>query len=326
MQLFELNDASFVHAAMKLCDEMTPDEFRRQRGFGQARRYVVVHDGKAYDSKVIAAVAYSLQFPDRPRPTATDLKGGTRTVVRLLQRLGFRVERADPQGTQSGARVFLDDETGYLQWLEEHADGLVLNSYRDPSPSYFPLHRTTCRTIRERNSAMSPGAFTKDYIKICALDHATLLDWIRERGGESFTDFCSKCDAPHPPPPVPVLERDHWEELQDAVDASLRLDDAELAARLATEPEFPSFVTVVRREFDRSYYVIAAVLRRAAGICERCKKPAPFQRRTDGTPFLEVHHKIPLSQHGTDTVDNAQALCPNCHRESHFGAVAGAAP
>jgi 5-methylcytosine-specific restriction protein A len=34
---------------------------------------------------------------------------------------------------------------------------------------------------------------------------------------------------------------------------------------------------------------------------------------------LEVHHKKQLSEGGEDTVENAIALCPNCHREAHYG-------
>jgi 5-methylcytosine-specific restriction protein A len=37
---------------------------------------------------------------------------------------------------------------------------------------------------------------------------------------------------------------------------------------------------------------------------------------------LEVHHKTPLSARGEDTVENAIALCANCHRELHYGASA----
>jgi len=65
--------------------------------------------------------------------------------------------------------------------------------------------------------------------------------------------------------------------------------------------------------------VIAEVLERANGICEYCGNPAPFNRASDGTPYLEIHHKKPLSQGGDDSVENAVALCPNCHREDHFG-------
>lgn len=57
----------------------------------------------------------------------------------------------------------------------------------------------------------------------------------------------------------------------------------------------------------------------AKGICERCRKPAPFIRDNDNSPYLEVHHKIPLADGGDDTVENAIALCPNCHRQAHYG-------
>ncbi len=40
---------------------------------------------------------------------------------------------------------------------------------------------------------------------------------------------------------------------------------------------------------------------------------------SDKTPYLEVHHRIPLAKKGEDTVANAIALCPNCHRKSHYG-------
>jgi 5-methylcytosine-specific restriction protein A len=42
----------------------------------------------------------------------------------------------------------------------------------------------------------------------------------------------------------------------------------------------------------------------------------------DGTPYLEVHHVKWLALGGSDTVSNAVALCPNCHRLMHHGANA----
>jgi hypothetical protein len=70
--------------------------------------------------------------------------------------------------------------------------------------------------------------------------------------------------------------------------------------------------------FIRDPNVIAWVLEGAKGTCEVCKKPAPFQR-SDGDQFLEVHHVRTLAEGGPDTVDNALAACPNCHRELHYG-------
>ena len=89
--------------------------------------------------------------------------------------------------------------------------------------------------------------------------------------------------------------------------------------RLASARQKPERRAVVSYEFIRNPDVVAEVLVKADGHCDRCGKSAPFQRKKDGTPYLEVHHKKPLSQDGDDTVENAHALCPNCHRQAHYG-------
>lgn len=71
----------------------------------------------------------------------------------------------------------------------------------------------------------------------------------------------------------------------------------------------------------RDQAVVDWVLATAAGHCENCGQPAPFVRE-DGTPYLEVHHVKWLAREGSDTVTNAVALCPNCHRLFHYGANA----
>lgn len=103
------------------------------------------------------------------------------------------------------------------------------------------------------------------------------------------------------------------------VAASLRLGQKERAARMAARNNKPQVKFVLTKQYDRSPHVVAEVLLRAKGICESCGAAAPFYRKSDGTPYLEVHHKKQLSHGGDDTVENAIALCPNCHRKSHFG-------
>ena len=70
-------------------------------------------------------------------------------------------------------------------------------------------------------------------------------------------------------------------------------------------------------QYERDPEVKAWVLDEANGKCELCGSLAPFT--TDGDcPYLEVHHVVPLANRGPDTVDNAVALCPNCHRKCHY--------
>jgi 5-methylcytosine-specific restriction protein A len=71
-------------------------------------------------------------------------------------------------------------------------------------------------------------------------------------------------------------------------------------------------------QYQRDPMVKAWVLQQAQGRCESCGQPAPF-KCPDGEPFLEVHHVRQLADNGSDTVSNAVALCPNCHREAHYG-------
>jgi len=68
---------------------------------------------------------------------------------------------------------------------------------------------------------------------------------------------------------------------------------------------------------NRSTAVRLHVLCRAKGKCEYCNE-AGFQL-ADGSVFLETHHIIPLSENGADSVENVVALCPNHHREAHYG-------
>jgi len=71
--------------------------------------------------------------------------------------------------------------------------------------------------------------------------------------------------------------------------------------------------------FHRNPKVVKAALKRSEGNCETCKKPAPFIRKRDNTPYLEVHHIKQLADGGEDTIENSVAICPNCHRQAHYG-------
>jgi 5-methylcytosine-specific restriction protein A len=110
---------------------------------------------------------------------------------------------------------------------------------------------------------------------------------------------------------------------------------AHLLVRGAAPPAFVDQFSIdadlggaaVRREqtgsvFVRDPKVREAVLRRACGRCEHCGEPG--FRRADGAIYLETHHIVPLHEEGPDRVDNVIALCPNDHREAHYGEAAAA--
>ncbi len=72
-------------------------------------------------------------------------------------------------------------------------------------------------------------------------------------------------------------------------------------------------------DFVRNPYVIAVALIRAKDACEMPACARGLFKRDNGRNFLEVHHIVPLSEGGDDTLANVAALCPTCHREMHHG-------
>ena len=81
-------------------------------------------------------------------------------------------------------------------------------------------------------------------------------------------------------------------EFEKAVDAASQLSPSERKEILVTESKTPELIVVTTRVYKRSPCV-----------------------------FLEVHHIKWLSNGGEDSVENALALCPNCHRQAHYGVL-----
>ena len=83
-------------------------------------------------------------------------------------------------------------------------------------------------------------------------------------------------------------------------------EDVEIFKPLRVQRRTPSAKRVDAR-------AAASARARAAGHCELCGAPAPFQT-PDGDPYLEIHLVIPLDKGGANSVSNMVALCPNCNR------------
>lgn len=117
------------------------------------------------------------------------------------------------------------------------------------------------------------------------------------------------------------------EKLLDLEDYTPTADNGELNQRVSTlinkgitgKPKGrnkPHRVEKSQPSYERDPLVKAWVLENAKGICELCGSLGPFVDK-HGNYFLEVHHVVQLADGGPDTIENATALCPNCHRECH---------
>ena len=112
MALTQLTDPHAVWSAIEEFDELGRERFLDKHGFGPARRYFLMHEGRAYDSKAIAGVAFGHQHPERGTLGPEEFSGGEETVGRVLRSLGFTVEVASAEpGTDTHRSVsrFLDE-------------------------------------------------------------------------------------------------------------------------------------------------------------------------------------------------------------------------
>jgi 5-methylcytosine-specific restriction enzyme A len=80
----------------------------------------------------------------------------------------------------------------------------------------------------------------------------------------------------------------------------------------------PAKKSKVSNSRERSPEVKRWLLDNTGNVCECCLVE-PFLR-SDGSTYREIHHLKKLADDGSDRVENAVAICANCHRELHFGA------
>jgi hypothetical protein len=91
LTLSELTDPGAVLQAVAECDRLGRDPFLTRYGFHRARDYLLIVNGREYDSKAIVGVAYGYQFPSRGPLKSNQFSGGLATVKRKLNQLGFKV-------------------------------------------------------------------------------------------------------------------------------------------------------------------------------------------------------------------------------------------
>ncbi len=119
---------------------------------------------------------------------------GSLTIIEVAAHRNGR--RARPRGEGppeaefrvAGIARFHDGDSGFLAWLQDHPGGYVLNSHRNPRPSYLVLHRSGCRHLTSPNALR----WTANYVKFCSPDRAKLENWALTQVGGPATP-CRTC-------------------------------------------------------------------------------------------------------------------------------------
>ncbi len=83
---------------------------------------------------------------------------------------------------------FMDDDAGFLDWIEANPDGYFVNTERNPKPNYLVLHRSSCPHLK----GGSDLHWTKDYVKFCSTDSGELEEWAARSVGGGPT-LCHSC-------------------------------------------------------------------------------------------------------------------------------------
>lgn len=103
MSLHALTSPDAVLKALKEYDDLGRQAFLSRYKFGKSKSYVLVHQGKHYDSKAIAGVALKYQPGFERALRADQFSGGEETVQPKLEELGFSV--FGPGQVPAGERV-----------------------------------------------------------------------------------------------------------------------------------------------------------------------------------------------------------------------------
>lgn len=88
---------------------------------------------------------------------------------------------------------FVDDDAGYLAWIDKHPNGLVLNLRHSPDPNYVVLHLAKCATI---NRPRDDGAYTSRWYRKAVSTEVSNLRAVARREGRSdgsFSNICGLC-------------------------------------------------------------------------------------------------------------------------------------
>lgn len=114
-----------VLRAMREYDELGRDAFLAKYGFRRSTKFVVVHEGREYDSKALLAAAHGFQHPDAGPLLSKNFSGGDQTTSRL-QALGFTITSAivtspDVRFSRVDCQVF-ERYPKSVPWRDEYVD------------------------------------------------------------------------------------------------------------------------------------------------------------------------------------------------------------
>ncbi|MHA4819578.1 HNH endonuclease [Streptomyces aculeolatus] len=292
-------------------DELGRERFLSTYGFGRARSYLLVHEGREYDSKAIAGVAHRWDQGRALRPE--EFSGGQDHAAAWLKRAGFRVRAVkSPEWARDelilACRLVMDNGwkgmdahdrrvvelSELLQLLPVHAEDERNEKFRTPEDVARRTHDIATRHPDYRGRTTKGGALDSEVLHDFLTRTAVMTGTARLiRQGIADGEFQGL-------PPMEENELDGY----SAPEGRLLLRRHMARERNRT----------LRKK------KIAMVLQQGGTLsCEACDFDFEEVYGDRGAGYMECHHVVPLHEAGeTRTrLSDVALICANCHRMIH---------
>ena len=294
-------------------DTLGRDAFLERYGFGRAREYLLVIDGREYDSKAIWGAAH--QYGESGRPLRSEeFSGGQAAAAGELQKLGFEVSSParNPDWTWDEHVLALE----LYMTDREHLPGKT-------SPKVIALSALLNR-LGERKGLRSSSTFRNPDGVAMKLQNFKRFDpFYLDQGLSGLTRGSSG-------------EQPVWEKYAGDIAAlaaaakviRVAIDDEDVdLTHLDDETEAEEGALRLRVHYarERSVKLVnkrkAQALERAGSLrCEVCDFDFGATYGEVGVGYIEAHHTRPvatLSVGERTKMSDLALVCANCHRMLH---------
>ncbi|MEW9521248.1 HNH endonuclease [Streptomyces tubercidicus] len=300
-----------VLKALDECDLLGRQVFLETYGFKGAQSYVLLHEGREYDSKAIAGVAH--RYTGGRPLTADEFSGGRAHAVSWLKREGFQVRLIrNPDWSRDEVILACDlvmsnewkgidasdprvqDLSRLLQMLPDHQNAPRSETFRNPNG----VGRKTFDIATQH-----PGYAGKP-TNGGAMDKAVLAEFLaRPRQMSAAARRIRE-----------ALETGSFQDLPSSDESAL------------DEYSAPEGRLLLRRHVARERDTklrqkkIDSVLQGGLALsCEVCEFDFEAVYGDRGAGYIECHHVVPLhvAGEGRTKLSDLALICSNCHRMIH---------
>ncbi|WP_370347723.1 HNH endonuclease [Catenulispora sp. MAP5-51] len=304
--------AEDIRTTIEEYDRLGQQAFLSQYRYGKSTGYLLLHEGRTYDSKAIAGVAHQVSngYPLTPE----DFSGGERTVVRLLKSLGFSTQPVrDPAWTRDeiilACALVVENDWRRLEGHDRKCvelSQILRRADLHPAESRSPDFRSPDSVARK-----TVDIFTRRGAYTGKPTHGNRLD------GEVLQAFERRTDA------MLATARAIREAIADPDERGLGgLADVDLDQDVAADEG----QILVRRHLTRERdprlrgNKVESVRRETGRVaCQACGFDFARIYGDRDADFIECHHVVPLHVGGPrrTRLSDLVLLCANCHRMIH---------